>query len=100
MFQQVEAPLKVLDHPSLGDGVLTVHDPQDRTPSPLRPSVAPRDLEVMALQAQVFDLAKNVRDAEIVIVALLQRVERLEAQTLRAQWGRLVLWLRSLWPWP
>lgn len=96
MFHQADAPLKVLDHPSLGDAALIFHEPGDRSGAK-GPEV---ELLLSGLYAQILDLDTRLHTAETAVTALQTRVQALEGQTARAYWDRGVAWLRSLWPWP
>lgn len=80
MWQQREAPLQILQNPSLGDPLFVMEEP---TELPEPPSETDQRVDLL----------------EGWIAVLEERIARLEAQTPLAYWNRFVLWLWSLWPW-
>jgi len=86
MFDQKNAPLRVLDQPLLGDAVLSMSEPTTNVPfvaMPISTDVPVWDPRLSTLQQQV-DL-------------LTMRVYMLEQQTWLARWHRFTLWCRHLW---
>ena len=83
MWDQIDAPLKVLHNASLGDPLFVLSEP---VPLPSVPYV--QYVQDPRIDGMLVDL-----------VRLQQRVESLEQQTLSAYWTRFLVWLRRIWPW-
>ena len=79
MWDQIDAPLKIMNNASLGDPLFVLGE--------------------IVVPPSVPDVWDPRVDALLITVGALQaRVVALEQQTLSAYWHRFVTWVRSLWP--